>query len=277
MRIPAAPDSQTRTRERARPHDRRVRAAVDDVTAEKGAAVGTTRPRPLPTTARHRVGPRPRGCRTGRAPPPIPAWLAGDLRGGPAAGDPAARTAGVAARPSRSCRAGRPSSWRSACRRRRSWCSASWSPARSRRSCPPRIFARLLPDNAALAVPVAGVVRHRAARLRVRVGADREPADGTRGAAVRGARLPAVGARPSTRSCWSPRRSPSPAEPTMVWARLIAGLLTAVIVGWIWERIGRPEWMRPQRAGARSRARSRAGRSSSPRCSATSPRPPAFW
>ena len=32
----------------------------------------------------------------------------------------------------------------------------------------------------------------------------------------------------------------------MVWARLIAGLLTAVIVGWIWERIGRPEWMRPR-------------------------------
>ena len=35
-------------------------------------------------------------------------------------------------------------------------------------------------------------------------------------------------------------------EPKMVWARLIAGLLTAVIVGWIWERIGRPEWMRPR-------------------------------
>jgi uncharacterized membrane protein YraQ (UPF0718 family) len=33
---------------------------------------------------------------------------------------------------------------------------------------------------------------------------------------------------------------------SMVWARLIAGLLTALIVGWIWERIGRPEWMRPK-------------------------------
>jgi uncharacterized protein len=34
--------------------------------------------------------------------------------------------------------------------------------------------------------------------------------------------------------------------PSMVWARLIAGLLTALIVGWMWERIGRPEWMRPE-------------------------------
>jgi uncharacterized membrane protein YraQ (UPF0718 family) len=34
--------------------------------------------------------------------------------------------------------------------------------------------------------------------------------------------------------------------PSMVWARLISGLLTALIVGWIWERIGRPEWMRPK-------------------------------
>ena len=29
-------------------------------------------------------------------------------------------------------------------------------------------------------------------------------------------------------------------------ARLIAGLLTALVVGWLWERIGRPEWMRPK-------------------------------
>ncbi len=34
--------------------------------------------------------------------------------------------------------------------------------------------------------------------------------------------------------------------PSMVWARLIAGLLTALVVGWLWERIGRPEWMRPK-------------------------------
>ncbi len=32
----------------------------------------------------------------------------------------------------------------------------------------------------------------------------------------------------------------------MVWARLVAGLLTAVLVGLIWERIGRPEWLAPR-------------------------------
>ena len=37
-----------------------------------------------------------------------------------------------------------------------------------------------------------------------------------------------------------------PNEPRMVWARLTAGLLTAVLVGWIWEKMGRPEWMKPQ-------------------------------
>ncbi|MTD13502.1 permease [Nakamurella sp. YIM 132087] len=36
------------------------------------------------------------------------------------------------------------------------------------------------------------------------------------------------------------------AEPRMVWARLVAGLLTAVVVGLIWEKIGRPEWMKPR-------------------------------
>jgi uncharacterized protein len=37
-------------------------------------------------------------------------------------------------------------------------------------------------------------------------------------------------------------------DSSMVWARLVAGLVTAVAVGWIWERIGRPEWMRPRSA-----------------------------
>ncbi|MDQ6658074.1 MAG: permease [Actinomycetota bacterium] len=32
----------------------------------------------------------------------------------------------------------------------------------------------------------------------------------------------------------------------MVWARLVAGLLTAVVVGWVWEKIGRPEWLAPR-------------------------------
>jgi len=37
-----------------------------------------------------------------------------------------------------------------------------------------------------------------------------------------------------------------PNEPRMVWARLVAGLLTAVLVGAVWEKLGRPEWMKPR-------------------------------
>ena len=33
----------------------------------------------------------------------------------------------------------------------------------------------------------------------------------------------------------------------MVLARLVASLLTAIAMGWLWLRLGRPEWLRPQR------------------------------
>lgn len=36
------------------------------------------------------------------------------------------------------------------------------------------------------------------------------------------------------------------ADVRMAWARLAAGLATAVIVGLVWERLGRPEWLRPR-------------------------------
>jgi hypothetical protein len=35
-----------------------------------------------------------------------------------------------------------------------------------------------------------------------------------------------------------------PGEPEMVLARLVASFATAVIVGWLWLRFGRPEWLR---------------------------------
>ncbi len=110
---------------------------------------------------------------------------------------------------------------------------------------PPRVFARIMPANAALAVPVAGLC----------------------GAALPGcecgsvpisSRLIERGVAPSASLAFmlsAPAINPVvlvatavafTAEPSMVWARLIAGLLTAVLVGWIWERIGRPEWMKPR-------------------------------
>lgn len=110
---------------------------------------------------------------------------------------------------------------------------------------PAAVFTRLLPDRPALAVPVAGVC----------------------GVALPGCecgsvpitnRLMSRGVRPSAALAFmlsAPAVNPIvlvatavafTAEPRMVWARLIAGLSTAVIVGWLWERIGRPGWMRPR-------------------------------
>ncbi len=110
---------------------------------------------------------------------------------------------------------------------------------------PAAFFTRIMPSNAALAVPVASVC----------------------GAALPGCECGSVpisnrlierGVRPSASLAFmlsAPAINPIvliatavafTSEPNMVWARLIAGLLTAVIVGWIWERIGRPEWMKPQ-------------------------------
>jgi uncharacterized membrane protein YraQ (UPF0718 family) len=38
-----------------------------------------------------------------------------------------------------------------------------------------------------------------------------------------------------------------PDRPSMVLARFVASLATAVIVGWLWLRFGRPAWLRPIR------------------------------
>jgi uncharacterized membrane protein YraQ (UPF0718 family) len=110
---------------------------------------------------------------------------------------------------------------------------------------PASFFTRIVPGNATLAVPVASVC----------------------GAALPGCECGSVpisnrlierGVRPSASLAFmlsAPAVNPIvliatavafTSEPNMVWARLIAGLLTAVIVGWIWERIGRPEWMKPR-------------------------------
>jgi uncharacterized membrane protein YraQ (UPF0718 family) len=110
---------------------------------------------------------------------------------------------------------------------------------------PASFFARVMPDNPALAVPLAGVC----------------------GIALPGCECGSVpiahrlmdrGVRPSAALAFllsAPAINPVVLvatavafqnEPRMVWARLVAGLLTAVLVGWLWEKLGRPEWMKPR-------------------------------
>ncbi len=110
---------------------------------------------------------------------------------------------------------------------------------------PASFFSRVMPTNAALAVPLAGVC----------------------GIALPGCECGSVpianrlidrGVRPSAALAFllsAPAINPIVLvatavaftnEPRMVWARLVAGLLTAVLVGWVWEKLGRPEWMKPK-------------------------------
>lgn len=110
---------------------------------------------------------------------------------------------------------------------------------------PASFFTRVMPNNAALAVPLAGVC----------------------GIALPGCECGSVpianrlidrGVRPSAALAFllsAPAINPIVLvatavafqnEPRMVWARLVAGLLTAVVVGWVWEKLGRPEWMKPK-------------------------------
>ena len=99
-------------------------------------------------------------------------------------------------------------------------------------------------------------LRHRPARLRVRVGADRQPADGPRCAGRRRRWPSCCPRRRSTRSCWWPPRWRFQTEPGWCGPGWSPGCSPPSWSGWIWERIGRPEWMRPRLAqrGRRSDA-----------------------
>ena len=110
---------------------------------------------------------------------------------------------------------------------------------------PAGFFARVMPARAGLAVPLAGVC----------------------GIALPGCECGSVpiakrlidrGVRPSAALAFllsAPAINPIvlaatavafPNQPRMVWARLVAGLVTAVTVGLVWEKLGRPAWMTPR-------------------------------
>jgi uncharacterized membrane protein YraQ (UPF0718 family) len=111
---------------------------------------------------------------------------------------------------------------------------------------PARWFARALPKNPVVAVPVAG-----AAGVVL-------PACECGSVPVAGA-LVRRGVTPAAAFAFllaSPAINPVvlvstavafPGQPRMVLARLVASLVTAVAMGWLWLRLGRPDWLRPQR------------------------------
>jgi uncharacterized membrane protein YraQ (UPF0718 family) len=111
---------------------------------------------------------------------------------------------------------------------------------------PTTFFERALPRRAAAAVPVAGLA---GAVL---------PACECGSVPVAGA-LMRRGVAPAAAFAFllaSPAINPVvlvstavafPGQPRMVLARFVASLLTASVMGWLWLRLGRPEWLRPVR------------------------------
>jgi uncharacterized protein len=111
---------------------------------------------------------------------------------------------------------------------------------------PASFFERALPRRTAAAVPVAGVS---GALL---------PACECGSVPVAGA-LIRRGVAPAAAFAFllaSPAINPVvliatavafPGEPRMVLARFVASLIVAVVMGWLWLRLGQPAWLRPQR------------------------------
>ncbi|MFI6373822.1 permease [Streptomyces sp. NPDC050546] len=109
---------------------------------------------------------------------------------------------------------------------------------------PERVFQRLLPRRTALAVPVAGaagVVLPGCECASVPV-AGSLMRRGVAPAAALAFLLSAPAINPVVLVATS---IAFPGQPEMVLGRLVASLTTAVVMGWLWARFGREEWLRP--------------------------------
>jgi uncharacterized protein len=111
---------------------------------------------------------------------------------------------------------------------------------------PAAFFARVLPRRAPLAVPVAGLAGA------VLPGCECSSVPVARGLIDRGvapaAALAFLLSAPSINPVVLVATSVAfPGRPVMVLARFAASLLTALMVGWVWARYGRGEWLRPAR------------------------------
>jgi uncharacterized membrane protein YraQ (UPF0718 family) len=117
---------------------------------------------------------------------------------------------------------------------------------------PERVFRRLLPRSPALAVPVAGaagVVLPGCECASVPV-AGSLMRRGVAPAAALAFLLSAPAINPVVLVATSVA---FPGQPAMVLARLVASLSAAVVMGWLWARFGREEWLRlPKRAPAQA-------------------------
>jgi uncharacterized membrane protein YraQ (UPF0718 family) len=113
---------------------------------------------------------------------------------------------------------------------------------------PERVFTRLLPRNQALAVPVAGaagIVLPGCECASVPV-AGSLMRRGVAPAAALAFLLSAPAINPVVLVATS---IAFPGQPAMVLGRLLASLATAVVMGWLWARFGREEWLRlPKRS-----------------------------
>ncbi|MGM0353125.1 permease [Streptomyces sp. ECR3] len=108
---------------------------------------------------------------------------------------------------------------------------------------PERVFSGLLPRNPALAVPIAGaagVVLPGCECASVPV-AGSLMRRGVAPAAALAFLLSAPAINPVVLVATS---LAFPGQPLMVAARFVASLLTAVVMGWLWARFGREEWLR---------------------------------
>jgi uncharacterized protein len=109
---------------------------------------------------------------------------------------------------------------------------------------PPSFLARALPKHPARAVPVAGVAGM------VRPGCECASVP-VAGALVRGGVTPAAAlafllSAPAINPVVLTATAVAfPDNPRMILARFVASLLVACAMGWLWQRLGRTDWLRP--------------------------------
>jgi uncharacterized protein len=110
---------------------------------------------------------------------------------------------------------------------------------------PPAFFARALPRRPALAVPVAGVAG--AVLPGCECGSVPIASALVRRGVAPAAALAFLLSAPAINPVVLVATSVAfPGRPQMVVARLVASLAASVVMGWLWLRLGRPDWLRPK-------------------------------